>query len=142
MLVVPELENELAVAEAMRATQYELRMLREARADVDCQLQRLEWAQRQGAVPPASYAQHKAQVALLRAERDAVKERHSLLLRWAALGVREGGPGAVASCTCCATCPSHTCVPCSRHVCLRDMHNSCVAAERSTNPFTQSLASC
>jgi hypothetical protein len=38
MLVVPELEQELAVAEATRATQFELKMLRNARSDLDTQV--------------------------------------------------------------------------------------------------------
>eukprot|EP00882_Tetradesmus_deserticola_P021930 GHRQ01023779.1.p2 GENE.GHRQ01023779.1~~GHRQ01023779.1.p2 ORF type:complete len:109 (-),score=16.38 GHRQ01023779.1:26-352(-) len=38
MLVVPELEQELAVGEATRATQFELKMLRNARADLDTQV--------------------------------------------------------------------------------------------------------
>jgi hypothetical protein len=38
MLVVPELEQELAVAEATRTTQFELKMLRNARSDLDTQV--------------------------------------------------------------------------------------------------------
>jgi hypothetical protein len=38
MLVVPELEQELAVGEATRATQFELKMLRNARSDLDTQV--------------------------------------------------------------------------------------------------------
>lgn len=47
MLVVPELEQELAIRAATKATQRELRMLRIARADLDNQIQRLEWAFKQ-----------------------------------------------------------------------------------------------
>lgn len=47
MLVVPELEQELAIRAASKATQRELRMLRIARADLDNQIQRLEWAFKQ-----------------------------------------------------------------------------------------------
>lgn len=81
MLVVPELENELAVNQASHATQYELRMLRQARADVDSQLQRLEWAVACGEVSREQAAQVQAQLGLLAAEREAVKERYSRLLR-------------------------------------------------------------
>lgn len=81
MLVVPELENELAVNVSSRATHYELRMLRSARADVDSQLQRLEWALKQGEVVPDAIHQNQAQVVLLHAEREAIKERYSRLLR-------------------------------------------------------------
>lgn len=81
MLVVPELENELAVNQASHATQYELRMLRQARADVDSQLQRLEWAVARGEVSGEQAAQVQAQLGLLAAEREAVKERYSRLLR-------------------------------------------------------------
>jgi hypothetical protein len=38
MLVVPELEQELAVGEATRTTQFELKMLRNARSDLDTQV--------------------------------------------------------------------------------------------------------
>lgn len=81
MLVVPELENELAVNQRSHRTHYELRMLRNARADVDSQLQRLEWAMRRGEVAADAMAQNKAQLELLRAEREAIKERYSRLLR-------------------------------------------------------------
>jgi len=81
MLVVPELENELTVNSASHATHYELRMLRNARSDVDSQLQRLEWAVKQGEVAPEALAQNQAQLALLHAEREAIKERYSRLLR-------------------------------------------------------------
>jgi hypothetical protein len=81
MLVVPELENELAVNASSQATHYELRMLRTARADVDSQLQRLEWAVKQGEVAPGDFEHNQAQLALLHAEREAIKERYSRLLK-------------------------------------------------------------
>ncbi|WIA17049.1 hypothetical protein OEZ85_013956 [Tetradesmus obliquus] len=80
MLVVPELEQELAVAEATRTTQFELKMLRNARSDLDTQIQRLEWAFKQREIPPEALLQNQEQLALLRAEREAVKDRHSRLL--------------------------------------------------------------
>lgn len=40
MLVVPELEQELAVGETTHATQFELKMLRNARSDLDTQVSR------------------------------------------------------------------------------------------------------
>lgn len=45
------------------------------------QIQRLEWAFKQGEIPPDALQQNQEQLALLRAEREAVKERHSTLLR-------------------------------------------------------------
>jgi hypothetical protein len=81
MLVVPELENELAVSSHSNSTHYELRMLRTARADVDSQLQRLEWAVARGEVAPEAMAQNQAQLGLLHAEREAIKERYSRLLK-------------------------------------------------------------
>jgi hypothetical protein len=42
MLVVPELEQELAVGEATRATQFELKMLRNARSDLDTQVRAVQ----------------------------------------------------------------------------------------------------
>jgi hypothetical protein len=81
MLVVPELENELAVSSHSHSTHYELRMLRTARADVESQLQRLEWAVETGEVAPEAMAQNQAQLGLLHAEREAIKERYSRLLK-------------------------------------------------------------
>eukprot|EP00775_Hariotina_reticulata_P000930 gene930-1256_t len=81
MLVVPELESELAVAEATRSTQYELKMLRNARSDLDTQIQRLEWAFKQQEIPPEALRKNELQLLQLKAEREEIKERHSELLR-------------------------------------------------------------
>eukprot|EP00879_Flechtneria_rotunda_P000833 GHRR01000958.1.p1 GENE.GHRR01000958.1~~GHRR01000958.1.p1 ORF type:complete len:660 (+),score=216.69 GHRR01000958.1:198-2177(+) len=81
MLVVPELESELALTEATRTTQYELNMLRNTRSDLDAQIQRLEWAVKQGEIKQDAAAQNEKQLALLKEERESVKERHTELLR-------------------------------------------------------------
>jgi DNA-binding SARP family transcriptional activator len=44
------------------------------------QIQRLEWAFKQREIPPEALLQNQEQLALLRAEREAVKDRHSRLL--------------------------------------------------------------
>ena len=85
MLVVPELEAELArlreTADAMR----ELRLLRAARAELDDRVQRLEWAFDAGEVDALGSAgaerAHASALADLRAQRDAVRAEHSALLR-------------------------------------------------------------
>ncbi|KAF8065819.1 nt5c2 [Scenedesmus sp. PABB004] len=81
MLVVPELEAELAVAGATRDTQINLSQLRGARGDVDAQIQRLLWAFRHGEVPPGALSDNQRTLEALRGERERLKELHSDLLR-------------------------------------------------------------
>lgn len=81
MLVVPELESELAVAQQTRETQQELSLLRAARADLDDQIQRLQWAFRNGEVPGGSAAQNTQMLGDLQANREALKKQHKALLK-------------------------------------------------------------
>ncbi len=57
MLVVPELEAELALAADHAPLQRELRLLRAARSDLDNRIQRLEWAFNHQEVPAGSFEQ-------------------------------------------------------------------------------------
>ena len=81
MLVVPELETELSVSGATWAVQQELQWLRAARADMDDQIQRLQWAFDTGEVPAGSEQQNMEMLGSLQGQREAVKLQHTVLLK-------------------------------------------------------------
>jgi len=82
MLVVPELEVELALQERTKGLQHELRLLRQQRDQLDDEIQRFEWGLAHGALAPGSdaYAKNAAMVGELRAVRESLKARHSAQL--------------------------------------------------------------
>uniref|UniRef100_A0A7S3VHX6 5'-nucleotidase n=1 Tax=Dunaliella tertiolecta TaxID=3047 RepID=A0A7S3VHX6_DUNTE len=82
LLVVPELDVELALQEQAKSVWAELRLLRTQRDSVDDQMQRFEWALAHSGWDPNSeaYAKNLAMLKETAARHDALRSKHSEVL--------------------------------------------------------------
>lgn len=84
MLVVPELEHELATLQSHRSVPGRLHAFREKRDGLDDQIQRLEWQRGRSAdaqLPEAEASEVDSRIRALTEERDEMTREHSRLLQ-------------------------------------------------------------